>query len=110
MYKVSGVGATLLALVLAGGTAQPLATAEALPAVDREFRGLWVATVDTVDGVDWPSKRTLTTREQKAELTAILDRAVELHLNVIVFQVRGNCDAMYDSRIEPWSEYLTGQM
>ncbi|MGP8199998.1 MAG: glycoside hydrolase family 10 protein [Limisphaerales bacterium] len=110
MSRTSRISAALLVLTLAGGAVQPQAAAEALPAVEREFRGLWVATVDTADGVDWPSKRTLTTREQKAELTAILDRAVELHLNVIVFQVRGNCDAMYDSKIEPWSEYLTGQM
>jgi uncharacterized lipoprotein YddW (UPF0748 family) len=84
----------------AAGTAEP-------PAVNREFRGLWVA---TVGNVDWPSKPNLTPREQKAEWTAILDGAVKLHLNVIVLQVRPCCDAMYDSKIEPWSEYLTGQM
>jgi uncharacterized lipoprotein YddW (UPF0748 family) len=108
--RIARINAALLVLALAGGAVQPPVTAETPPAVEREFRGLWVATVDTADGVDWPSKRSLTTREQKAELTAILDRAVELNLNVIVLQVRGSCDAMYDSKIEPWSEYLTGQM
>lgn len=78
-----------------------------LPEVPREFRGLWIA---TVGNVDWPSKAGLSTSQQKDELLAILDRAVSLHLNVIVLQVRPSCDAMYDSRIEPWSEYLTGQM
>ena len=77
------------------------------PAVPREFRGLWVA---TVDNVDWPSKRNLTTTQQKAELTAILDGAVKLNMNAIVLQVRPCCDAIYNSKIEPWSEYLTGQM
>ncbi|HEV7927422.1 MAG TPA: family 10 glycosylhydrolase, partial [Verrucomicrobiae bacterium] len=33
-----------------------------------------------------------------------------LRFNVVVLQVRGNCDAFYDSKIEPWSEYLTGRM
>jgi uncharacterized lipoprotein YddW (UPF0748 family) len=37
-----------------------------------------------------------------------LDRAVALKLNAIIFQVRPACDALYDSKIEPWSEYLTG--
>jgi len=77
------------------------------PAPMREFRAAWVA---TVGNIDWPSRKTLTTQEQKAELLAILDRAAQLKLNVIIFQVRPACDAMYASRIEPWSEYLTGTM
>jgi len=56
------------------------------------------------------SKPGLTTRQQQLEWIIILDRAVRMHLNVIVLQVRPCCDAIYDSKIEPWSEYLTGQM
>ena len=77
------------------------------PAPVREFRAAWVA---TVANIDWPSQKTLSTREQKAELLAILDRAAQLKLNAIIFQVRPACDALYASRIEPWSEYLTGTM
>lgn len=77
------------------------------PAPAREFRGVWVA---TVNNIDWPSKRGLSTAEQKAELRALLDRAVALRLNVVLFQVRPACDALYASRLEPWSEYLCGQM
>ncbi len=73
----------------------------------REFRGVWVA---TVANIDWPSKPGLTTAQQKQELLALLDRAVQLKLNAIIFQVRPACDAMYASKIEPWSEYLTGKM
>ena len=73
----------------------------------REFRGAWVA---SVKNIDWPSQKTLSTQEQKAELLAILDRAAQLKLNAIIFQVRPACDALYASRIEPWSEYLTGTM
>ncbi len=77
------------------------------PAPMREFRGAWVA---TVANIDWPSTNNLTTARQKAELRAIMDRAVRLKLNAIIFQVRPACDALYASRIEPWSEYLTGRM
>ncbi len=77
------------------------------PAPMREFRGAWVA---TVANIDWPSTNSLSTAQQKAELTAIMDRAVRLKLNAILFQVRPACDALYASRIEPWSEYLTGRM
>ncbi len=77
------------------------------PHPQREFRGVWVA---TVGNIDWPSKPGLPVEQQKAELIQILNKAVELKLNVVVFQVRTSCDAFYNSNIEPWSEYLTGQM
>ena len=96
-----GVGAALPA----SSAAAP--DAESPPPVQREFRGLWVA---TVDNIDWPSKRGLSTRQQQDELIALLDCAAALHLNAIILQVRPSCDAFYDSKIEPWSEYLTGKM
>lgn len=77
------------------------------PTVPREFRGAWIA---TVANLDWPSKPGLSVPEQKAELIARLDRAVQLHLNAVIFQVRPMADAFYASSLEPWSEYLTGTM
>src|SRR5262249_2771173 len=73
----------------------------------REFRAAWIA---TVVHIDWPSRKGLSTAEQKAELLAILDRASHLKLNAVIFQVRPLCDALYPSEIEPWSEFLTGTM
>jgi uncharacterized lipoprotein YddW (UPF0748 family) len=77
------------------------------PKPNREFRAAWIA---TVANLDWPSTNALSTANQKADLVAMLDRAVQLKLNVIIFQVRPACDAMYASTLEPWSEYLTGTM
>jgi len=77
------------------------------PPVTREFRAIWVA---TVSNIDWPSKPGLNTWEQQAELLAILNMAVKLHMNAVVLQVRPATDALYSSKLEPWSEYLTGQM
>jgi len=77
-----------------------------IPRANREFRAAWVA---TVSNIDWPSKPGLTTEEQQAEALVILDKAVELNLNAIVFQVRPHCDAFYESNLEPWSHYLTGK-
>lgn len=75
------------------------------PAAPREFRAAWVA---TVANIDWPSRKGLSTAEQQAEMRAILDQAVALKLNAIIFQVRTAADALYDSPLEPWSEYLSG--
>ena len=76
------------------------------PEVERELRGVWVA---TVENIDWPTKPGLSVERQQAEARAILDVAAELNLNTIVFQVRPAADAMYASDIEPWSYYLTGE-
>jgi uncharacterized lipoprotein YddW (UPF0748 family) len=77
-----------------------------LPEVAREFRGVWVA---TVANMDWPSRRSLTTAQAQAELLRILDAARDLGLNAVIFQVRPMADAFYDSALEPWSDYLTGE-
>jgi uncharacterized lipoprotein YddW (UPF0748 family) len=77
------------------------------PALIREFRGVWVA---TLNNIDWPSRPNLPVDQQKAEFLAILDRAVQLNLNAVVLQVRPMCDALYPSKMEPWSEFLTGAM
>jgi len=76
------------------------------PAPAREFRGVWVA---TVNNMDWPSRPDLPVEKQQAELLAILDRAASLRMNAIVFQVRPEFDALYASSYEPWSRYLTGR-
>jgi len=99
---------TLAACLHAGCATAAVKAASGLPpAIQREFRGVWVA---TVGNSDWPSKPGLPAAEQKAELLVILNRAVQLKLNVVIFQVRPGCDAFYASSIEPWSEYLTGTM
>jgi len=102
----------VLAPAIACGQTTPsssrvVATDTAPPAVPREFRGVWVA---TVGNMDWPSKAGLSTAEQKAELIAILDKVAALHLNAVVFQVRPAADALYQSSIEPWSDVITGEM
>ena len=75
------------------------------PATPREFRAAWVA---TVANIDWPSKAGLSAQAQRAEALAILDRAKEIGLNALIFQVRPSADALYVSALEPWSEFLTG--
>jgi uncharacterized lipoprotein YddW (UPF0748 family) len=87
--------------------AKTVASDTAPPAIPREFRAVWVATVGTMD---WPSKAGLSTAEQKAELIAMLDTVAALNMNAVVLQVRPAADALYRSSIEPWSDVLTGQM
>lgn len=99
----------LALLLLIAGLLTPLWEADAGTGIDpnREFRGVWVA---AVANIDWPSSRTLSTARQQAELIAIFDRARAMNLNAVLFQVRPMGDALYDSRYEPWSEFLSGTM
>ena len=100
------IGILAICFVPIGNAAPKPAPASPPPPV-REFRGAWVA---TVANIDWPSKQGLSTAQQQAELVAILNKAAQLKLNAVILQVRPSCDALYASRIEPWSEYLTGKM
>ncbi|MBX3432113.1 MAG: family 10 glycosylhydrolase [Pirellulales bacterium] len=77
------------------------------PAVQREFRAAWIA---TVANIDWPSRPGLAGQQQQQELIALLDCAVELRLNAVILQVRPAADALYASKLEPWSAYLSGTM
>ena len=96
-----------MALSSAGAQSTVTSPGDEPPPVMREFRGAWVA---SVANIDWPSAPGLSSAQQQAELLAIMDRAVALRLNALILQVRPAADALYESKLEPWSEFLTGQM
>jgi uncharacterized lipoprotein YddW (UPF0748 family) len=72
----------------------------------REMRGAWLT---TVRNIDWPSEPGLSADEQKAELDQWLDESVEMGLNAVFLHARPTADAVYDSELEPWARYLTGE-
>jgi uncharacterized lipoprotein YddW (UPF0748 family) len=77
-----------------------------VPPPAREFRAAWVA---SVWNVDWPSKPGLPPETQRREMARILDVAAQTNLNAIILQVRPEADALYPSKLEPWSYWLTGE-
>lgn len=80
--------------------------AATLPAVPpREWRAAWVA---TVANIDWPSRPGLPAEAQQSEIRNLCDVAARTGLNALILQVRTAADALYESALEPWSEYLTG--
>ncbi|MGB0145451.1 MAG: family 10 glycosylhydrolase, partial [Akkermansiaceae bacterium] len=79
-------------------------SSEKVPMVPREFRAAWVA---CVYNIDWPSKPGLATARQQAEMRALLDRMAAMRMNAVIFQVRPNADAVYQSRLEPWSHWIS---
>jgi uncharacterized lipoprotein YddW (UPF0748 family) len=83
----------------------PVTTDTTPPPIQREMRGLWIA---TVANIDWPSRSGLTASQQQAELSDILDRASAAGLNAVMFHIRPAADAVYSSPNEPWASMLTG--
>lgn len=67
----------------------------------REFRGAWIQTVNG-------QFRGIPSETLMATLTDQLDALQAAGMNAIVFQVRPEADALYDSAHEPWSRFLTG--
>ncbi|MCF0182823.1 MAG: family 10 glycosylhydrolase [Bacteroidaceae bacterium] len=68
----------------------------------REFRGAWIQCVNG-------QFIGLGTTEMQRTLSSQLDYLQQCGINVIMFQVRAEGDALYASAIEPWSRFLTGR-
>lgn len=71
-----------------------------------EFRGVWVA---TVTNIDWPSKKGLNVSQLKKEVQEILNLQQRLGMNSVILQVRPAGDAIFPSKLEPWSVYISGE-
>jgi uncharacterized lipoprotein YddW (UPF0748 family) len=71
----------------------------------EELRGAWVA---SVYNLNFPSHTGLSAEVQKEQIRRIVDAAARSGLNALMVQVRPEGDALYSSRLEPWSRYLTG--
>jgi uncharacterized lipoprotein YddW (UPF0748 family) len=70
-----------------------------------EFRGAWIATINRID---WPSKAGASAEVQQKELLSMLDFLQQRNFNAVIFQIRPAADALYRSKTEPWSAYLSG--
>ncbi len=79
---------------------------EELPKAMREFRAAWIA---SVANINWPSKPGLTTDQQQKEAIDLLNLLEQHHFNAAILQIRPQADALYQSELEPWSYFLTGE-
>ena len=76
------------------------------PPIDvAEFRAAWIA---TVANINWPSRSGLSSGQQQQEAIKLLDFLSNHNYNAVIFQVRPQADALYQSDLEPWSYFLSG--
>ena len=68
----------------------------------REFRGAWIQCVNG-------QFAGLGTVAMQQNLLSQLDELQKDGVNAIISQVRPECDALYASKLEHWSRFLTGR-
>lgn len=92
----------LLLLFLLLAAAIPARAHNPFEAPKREMRGAWIQCVNgQFEGMS---------RERMQEnLTHQLDMLQAAGVNAVMFQVRAEADALYESPFEPWSKFLTGK-
>ena len=69
-----------------------------------EFRGIWVAVVENIDFRKHNSIQTF-----KKDFLTLLNNAKNAGFTAVIFQIRSNCDAFYNTRLAPWSRWMTGK-
>jgi len=74
-----------------------------LPA--RELRGVWMSRFDYTQPF-----RSHDADSMKAFISDSFRRFKTANFNTVFFQIRGNGDAFYASKYEPWSAFLTGKL
>ena len=77
-------------------------TANSLP--QKEMRAAWIATVSNIDMKAGMSKTKYTQWVQST-----LDKLKANNFNTVIFQVKPLNDALYPSKLAPWSSYITGK-
>ncbi|WP_020527238.1 glycoside hydrolase family 10 protein [Flexithrix dorotheae] len=100
MFKIYLIS-TLLTFVL---FFNPIFAQQEAP--ERELRGVWIA---TVLNIDWPENGDYNSKKQRSAFTKILDQHTDQGLNAVFVQIRPNANVFYKSKLEPWSEWLSGQ-
>lgn len=73
-------------------------------AQSKQLRGVWIS---TVYNLDYPSTKN-NISAQKSEFIEKLDQLKAVGINAVFVQVRPKADALYQSKINPWSDVLTG--
>lgn len=70
---------------------------------ENNVRGVWVSNVANID-----TPKGLPIEEYKEYLRKMIENIASYNMNTIIFQVRPASDAYYESKLNPWSRYITG--
>lgn len=97
--RVKSLLCAFLLSLMTGGVFAQVQKTSAYP--KREFRAAWIQAVNG-------QFRGVPTEKLQQTLITQLNSLKEAGINAIIFQVRPEADALYASKLEPWSRFLTG--
>ncbi|TLG76810.1 glycoside hydrolase family 10 protein [Culicoidibacter larvae] len=86
------------------GSTEQVMIPDTYTAPKRQFRTAWVATIANLNMPKVQSQS-----EFETKYTEILNTFSDWNMNAMIFQVRPLLDSYYQSEINPWSEFLSGQ-
>lgn len=98
--KVILVGIPLSVLLFASFSPAQAAN----PAPKEEMRASWISTVTNID-----MKPGMTEAEYTAWAQSTIQTLEKKNFNTVIFQVKPTSDALYPSKLAPWSTYITGK-
>ncbi len=75
----------------------------------EELRAVWFSTVANIDIPKMADTSLESQNKLKEYLLNVIKTLEEYHMNTIIFQVRPVNDALYESKLNPWSSVLTGK-
>lgn len=75
----------------------------------EELRAVWFSTVANIDIPKMNESSLESQNKLKEYLLSVIKTLEEYHMNTIIFQVRPVNDALYESKLNPWSSVLTGK-
>ncbi|WP_069201788.1 glycoside hydrolase family 10 protein [Bacillus niameyensis] len=70
----------------------------------HEMRASWISTVTNID-----LKAGMNEADYTAWVKSTIKTLEEKNFNTVVFQVKPTADALYPSKLAPWSRYITGK-
>ena len=85
------------------GTDKLVEIPETITEIDPQTRAVWFSTVANID-----IPKMTDVESYKEYLLGVIKKVKEYHFNAVVFQVRPMNDALYESELNPWSEFITG--
>ncbi|WP_050615945.1 family 10 glycosylhydrolase [Bacillus testis] len=102
LLRYAAVLAMSLALLIVIVPSQAKGASNPMP--KNEMRAAWIATVTNID-----MKKGMDQSQFTSWAQTTLDKLKAQKFNAVIFQVKPTNDALYPSKLAPWSSYITGQ-
>ncbi|NLK28701.1 MAG: family 10 glycosylhydrolase [Clostridiales bacterium] len=105
--KIVSIWFLLLSLLISSPSSMAFANTKNS---EDEFKAVWISYLEFNDRLKDPKtgEKGFTKERFEAVIDEMFDNVVDLNMNAVVVHVRPFGDAMYPSKLFPWSKYISG--